>query len=145
MSLISDVRADFSKLTFSTKSLRSFAYVMAAASAILGALIFFFGSVRERAYWLMAAALLFLIFQSVMPTLLKPLYIVWMLLSLLLGWIMSRLLLSLAFFLVITPIGLIMRLLGKDLLNLKLDRQTDSYWIKRNHEIHPPERYERLF
>lgn len=145
MSLINDVRSDFGKLTFSVKSLRSFAYVMSAALGVLGVLIFFFGSVRERGYWLLGAALLFLIVQAALPTLLKPLYMVWMLLSLLLGWLMSRLLLTLVFFLVIFPISVIMRFLGKDLLNLKLDRQRESYWIKRTHSIEAPERYERMF
>ncbi len=145
MSLISDVRADFRKLTINEKSVRSFAFVMSGALTVLGAAIFFFGSVRDRALWFFGAAVLFALLQAVRPLLLKPLYVVWMLLSLVLGWFMSRLLLTLIFFLVITPIGLIMRLFGKDLLSLRIDRHAQTYWLKRSAHARPPESYDRLF
>tara|TARA_Y100000992_G_scaffold301789_1_gene273636 strand:- start:17 stop:211 length:195 start_codon:yes stop_codon:yes gene_type:complete len=48
-----------------------------------------------------------------------------------LGKIVSPLLMAIIFFLVVTPIGLIMRLLGKDLINLKYNK-SKSYWIEKN-------------
>ena len=48
-----------------------------------------------------------------------------------LGFVVSHVILTLFFFLVITPVGLVARLLGKDFLSLKLDRETQTYWIPR--------------
>ena len=62
-----------------------------------------------------------------------------------LGWINTRLLLGLFFYLVLTPAALILRLLGKDLLHQQVDRSAPSYWIKREPVQLDPERYERLF
>jgi hypothetical protein len=49
------------------------------------------------------------------------------------------------FYLVLTPVGLLLRLLGKDPLHRKPDRSAASYWVKRAPEKIDPERYERLF
>jgi hypothetical protein len=145
MSLIKDVRADLAHLPVTEKSIRSFAYVMAGAFFILAMLVFFFGQIRERSFWIAGIAALFLLMFWFLPALLKPLYIFWMLLSFVLGWLMSRLLLTLLFFLVITPIGLVMRLFGKDILQQKTDVQRISYWIKRSPETISAERYEKQF
>jgi len=64
----------------------------------------------------------------IVPVILRPLYVPWMLLSLVLGWVMTRVLLSLTFFCMITPIGLVRRLLGKDSLNRKFSDDLESYW-----------------
>ena len=62
-----------------------------------------------------------------------------------LGWINTRLLLGLFFYLVMTPVALVLRLAGKDLLQQRLDRSAKSYWVKREPAPTDPERYERLF
>lgn len=61
-----------------------------------------------------------------------------------LGWITTRLILGLFFFLVLTPVGLLMRLLGKDVLGEKLDPTTDSYW-KKVEDAEDPQMMERQF
>ena len=76
---------------------------------------------------------------------LKPVYIGWMMFAAALAWINTRVLLGLFYFLVMTPVGLILRLTGKDLLDQRLNRDARSYWVPR---VSPPEersRYERLF
>lgn len=145
MSLIKDVRADLAHLPFTGKSIRSFAFVMAGAFFLLAVLVFFFGQVRERSFWLAGISALFLLMLWLFPALLKPLYAFWMLLSFVLGWLMSRLLLTLVFFLVLTPIGLAMRLYGKDILKQKMDARVTSYWIKRSQETTFINRYEKQF
>jgi hypothetical protein len=80
------------------------------------------------------------------PKALKPVYLAWMSVATVLGFLASQLILTLFFFVVITPIGLLARLSGKDFLSLKLDRQAPSYWLRR--EPHPPKSpadYERQF
>jgi hypothetical protein len=62
------------------------------------------------------------------------------------GWCMTRLILIALFYLVVTPIGLLMRLLGKDFLELKLDRSSAvSYWIPREGPRPEAENYNNQF
>ena len=66
-----------------------------------------------------------------------------MTLAIILGFFVSRLLLSVIFYFVVTPIGLIMRMIGKDLLDLKL-KDRDSYWHVRDDE-YDPKRTEKMY
>ena len=78
------------------------------------------------------------------PVVLKPFYWAWMILASILGWIMTRVILSLLFYAVITPIGLLSRLFGNQFVELKWDKSKDSYWNYKT--IQPKnEDYERQF
>ena len=61
------------------------------------------------------------------------------------GWINTRLLLGLVFYLVLAPMALVLRLLGRDLLDRKWEPGRDSYWRPRPEEGHDPEKDERQF
>ena len=63
-----------------------------------------------------------------MPIILKPLYSIWMYFAVVLGWFMTRLILGLLFYIVVSPIGLISRLFGKRFLDLKNSTINSSYW-----------------
>ncbi len=63
------------------------------------------------------------------PALLKPVRKVWMILSLLMGWVMTRVILVLLFYLVIFPIGFLSRCAGKDFLDRKIEPGKESYWM----------------
>ena len=76
-------------------------------------------------------SIIFLILGLINSNILKPLNFLWMKFGIFLGKIVSPLLMAIIFFLVVTPIGLIMRLLGKDLINLKFNK-SKSYWIEKN-------------
>jgi hypothetical protein len=77
--------------------------------------------------------------------LLKPVYTAWMMFAFVLGWINTRVLLGVFFYLVVTPLGLFLRLTGKDLLDEKLDRGAATYWLKRERKPFDRRRLERLF
>ena len=66
-----------------------------------------------------------------MTVILKPIYWIWMIFAIIIGWIMTRVILSLIFYIIFTPIGLTARLLGKRFLVLRCDRMIDSYWNYR--------------
>ena len=68
-----------------------------------------------------------------------------MMLAILLGWIMTRVILAILFYLAITPIGLIAKLARKDFLGLKIDKLHESYWVKRDKKNLKPIDYERQF
>ena len=79
-----------------------------------------------------------------LPALRRPVYLGSMYLALPIGFVMSHVLVGLVFFVVLTPIGLGMRLLGRDTLGRKLDPGARTYWVE--HDPHrDPRRYFRQF
>lgn len=99
----------------------------------------------EYWHWFLVGAGGFLLTGQIAYRVLRPLYIVWMRFAYILGWINARILLGIFFYLVLTPIGLVLRLTGKDLLDRKIDRTAVSYWKKREGTAPGREQYERLF
>lgn len=69
--------------------------------------------------------------EAMIKKLLRPIQKIWMSLGFLIGWIVTRVILIILFYLVITPIGLLARMLGKHFLDTEFNRNTDSYWIAR--------------
>tara|TARA_B100000315_G_C14298140_1_gene460564 strand:- start:60 stop:359 length:300 start_codon:yes stop_codon:yes gene_type:complete len=62
------------------------------------------------------------------PFFLRPIYIIWMTLATIIGWVMTRVILIALFYFVVTPIGLISRLFGKQFLELKWNKSQESFW-----------------
>ena len=85
----------------------------------------------EIRIWSALISLIFLILGLLNSRILAPFNKLWFKFGIFLGKIFSPLIMGIIFFLLVTPIGLIMRLLGKDLLNLKYDINK-SYWIVKN-------------
>ena len=81
--------------------------------------------------WSLIISFIFLILGLLRSKILTPLNKLWFKFGLFLGKIVSPLIMGVIFFFVVTPIGLLMRLLNKDLLNLKFNN-TSSYWIEKN-------------
>ena len=86
---------------------------------------------NEIKIWSIAISVVFLVLGLLNSKLLLPLNKLWFKFGLLLGKIISPLVMVIIFFLVVTPIGYLMRMLKKDLLNLKLNDEK-SYWIEKN-------------
>ena len=80
--------------------------------------------------WSLVIALIFLTLGLLNSKLLLPLNKIWFKFGILLGKIVSPLIMAIIFFLVVTPIAFIMRIIGKDLLNLKFNNKK-SYWIEK--------------
>ena len=86
-----------------------------------------YSSVR---YWALVLSVTFLILGIINSKLLSPLKVYWIKLGEILGKVIAPLVMSLVFFIILTPIGLILRLFGKDLLKLKKNKKS-SYWLSR--------------
>tara|TARA_B100000902_G_C27314403_1_gene920340 strand:- start:3426 stop:3809 length:384 start_codon:yes stop_codon:yes gene_type:complete len=80
--------------------------------------------------WSLIVSVIFLILGLLKSKLLSPLNYIWYKFGLLLGKIISPLVLIIIFFIVVTPIGILMRILGKDLLNLKYSNKK-TYWVEK--------------
>jgi len=84
----------------------------------------------ELRLWSLFISIVFLFLGLVNSKILNPLNKLWFKFGIFLGKIISPLVMSIIFFLVVTPIGLLMRLFNKDLLNLKFNNNS-SYWIEK--------------
>ena len=82
--------------------------------------------------WPIFVAIIFLILGLMNSKLLTPLNILWAKFGKLLGFIIAPIVMGIVFFVVITPTGLIMKIIGKDLLNNKYNNKIKSYWINRD-------------
>ena len=80
--------------------------------------------------WSLVFSFIFLVLGILNSNILTPLNKLWYKFGILLGKIISPIIMGIIFFLVVTPIGLLMRLLGKDILNLKYSNNK-SYWIEK--------------
>tara|TARA_B100001250_G_C19152917_1_gene508786 strand:- start:59 stop:442 length:384 start_codon:yes stop_codon:yes gene_type:complete len=85
---------------------------------------------EELRIWSLIISIIFLILGLINSKILTPLNKLWFKFGLLLGRIVSPIIMGIIFFLVVTPIGFIMRIIGKDLLNLKFNKDK-SYWIEK--------------
>ena len=81
-------------------------------------------------FWSLLVSLVFLILGLLNSNILTPLNKVWFKFGILLGKVISPIIMGIIFFFVVTPIGLLMRIFKKDLLNLKFN-SNKSYWIKK--------------
>ncbi len=86
---------------------------------------------QEFRLWALVISLFFLILGLLDSKVLTPLNKLWFKFGIFLGKIVSPLIMGLIFFFVVTPIGLIMRILKKDILNLKFNK-SNSYWIEKS-------------
>lgn len=115
---------------------RAFGWVFTAVFVLIGAWPLLHASAPR--WWAIGIAAAFALVTLAKPTLLSGLNRWWMKLGVLLGKVVSPIALGVLFYLVFTPIGLLMRLMGKDPLRLKYDPAGDSYWIRREPPGPPP-------
>ncbi len=109
------------------KGLRNFGLTIGGMIAVFFGILIPWLWGFELPFWPWVVSSIFLILAITVPETLRPVFIVWMKLGHVLGWINTRLLLSLVFYLMITPIGILLKLLGKDTLKRKYDLSEPSY------------------
>jgi hypothetical protein len=112
----------------SSSELRKFGFTMAVPLLIIGGLMLW----REREAWtyLIGLSAAFALFAIILPRALAPLEWAWMRLAHYMSIVMTYVILTLTFVLVITPTGILMRLFGKDPMERKFDSDQKSYWIR---------------
>ena len=146
MNIIEDIRSEIrsAKREPSSRDLTVLALLFLVIGAAMGGSQLLWKGTAAGWYWIIAGAVLCL-FRLITP-LFRSIYSSWLAFSVILGYFVSRILLTIIFFLVITPMGLIFRVIGKDPMERKLDRKAISYWNKKEQEANPSiERYEKQF
>ena len=137
------INEEFQKLDHTPRSLRKFGLMVGGVFLGLGLLLVW----RHRgAGWPFTSIGTILMFLgAVAPLTLKWVYTGWMILALMLGWVMTRVILTAAFYIVVTPIGLLQRVFGKRAIEVDFrEGNVASYWQdRRKHFL--PEDYEKQF
>jgi hypothetical protein len=85
--------------------------------------------------YLILTSLFFLIFGLINSKILSPFNKAWIKLGEILGLIIAPIIMALVYFIILTPISLIVRMFGKDLLGLKFLKKQDTYWMKRKKKL----------
>ena len=106
---------------------------------------FFFWKEKESFQLFLTIGITLFAVGIVIPVILKPVYWVWMVFATVLGWFMTRVILSLLFYVILTPIGLIARSFGKQFLDLKWNKTDSTYWNYHSESIFKKENYEKQF
>ena len=126
------------------KDLRQFGVGLGVILVILGT-IHFFKHNDKTSYVLWGISIFPLISGIFIPNIIRPVYKVFLKVAHAIGWFNTRVILIVLYYLLLTPIGLIMKLFGKDLLNIRIDKKQKSYWIKRQTVRATRETLERQF
>ena len=115
---------------FKISSNRSFGIVFFVVFLLIA--IFPLASSGDIRIWSLIISFIFIILGLLNSKILTPLNKLWFKFGVILGKIISPIIMGIIFFLVVTPIGLIMKVLGKELLRLKYNKKDNTYWIEKN-------------
>mgnify|MGYP001234425170 FL=1 len=133
---------EIKNLNTSNKDIRGFGITIGIILLTISGVLFFYD--KSSFEFIAFAGGGFIALGVIIPILLKPIYIIWMTFAVILGWIMTRVILSLVFFFILTPIGLITRFLGEDFLGLN-NVKSESYWNYRDSDYETNQDYEKQF
>ena len=131
------------KKEIALKELRKFGFTLSCALSILGGFVLWRKGEAGLLLWGIGIAVFLM--GLIKPRSLGAIHKGWMKLAFLMGFFMTHLILALMYYLVFTPVALVMKTLGKDPLRLKHDRNAKSYWIKRPRREFTKESYEKMF
>jgi len=128
------LKEEFLRIDRSAKALGRFGFILGGMSILVGLLLI----ARHRTGLpLLIIGVLLIGAGFFAPNTLKYLHAAWIGFSLLIGWVVTRVILTIVFFLVLTPIGLLQRLAGGSPLELRLHTATHSYWRPRKKSFAP--------
>lgn len=137
------IKEEIKNIKYDKIELVKFSRVMSAAFIIIALILWYY----EKNYfqYFIIVSVLFFVIGLFAAEYLKSVYRIWMTLAVILGWFMTRVILSILYYIVITPIGLIAKLFGKKFIEKKFDRNKATYWNIRNNKEKLKEEYERQF
>ncbi|HWR72878.1 MAG TPA: SxtJ family membrane protein [Nitrospirota bacterium] len=140
--MVNDITKEFTELDRTPQALRNFGLLFFGLFGIVAGVMVWKGNSLWPLFAVIAGG--FLLAGAAFPRALVYPYLAWMAFALLLGWVITRLVLTTVYYIVMTPIGLVLRIAGKDMLDQKIDKGAESYWKK--HEAGTDlERYRKQF
>ncbi len=132
---------EIKKIKAEKKDLRKFGFTVGTVIVLIPALLWLLSKsvyINTGIIIFFLLGLFLIISAVVIPAILKYPHKYWMALALVLGFIMSRIIVTLLFYLAVTPIGLLARLTGKKFIEPDFDKKSESYW-----ELRPKSEYNK--
>jgi hypothetical protein len=126
------------------KEAKKFGLILAFILLVIGTTHFFKGHIRASA-WLYSFSAVSFFIAALLPSFLMPVYIIFIKIAHVIGWVNTRIILCIIFYLIVSPIGLVMRLFKKSPLEKQIDKNKDSYWIKKEYISKDIGHYEKAF
>jgi hypothetical protein len=123
----------------SPKELRTFGLLFVAFAALLGLSIAWRHSLRAAEIVWLVGAIIGAVYFAI-AAIRKPAYLGWCYATYPIGWTVSHVVMLATFYLAVTPVALVLRLMGRDLLNQRIDRSAATYWVP-----HAPSDVKRYF
>jgi len=137
------LKEEFKHIKETKKEFRKFGLTVGSVLVAIAVLLFYFEK-PSATYFAVIGGLLIL-FGAMFPNILKPINKIWMSLAIILGFIMSRVILTILFYLVLTPVAILAKIVSKKFIVLKYDKSANTYWEKRTN-IHKKQiDYDRQF
>ena len=131
--------------TSSRTEQRKFGLVMAGAILFFSLLRYGIHGFANFPVWSFVVAAVFVFFGLVFPRALQPVFMVWMKFSLLLNWVMTRILLTVVYWIIIVPMGVVMQIFSEDPLKRKWLKKGDTYWDEPETQPTELERWRNQF
>lgn len=125
------------------KEFRKFGITIGIFLLIIGS-IFWLKSIESYNYLLTIGGCI-LGFGLLIPIILRPIFIIWMSFAAVMGFVMTRVILSLIFYLIFSPVSITLKIIGKELLQEKIDPGLKSYWIIRDKKVYDPANSEKQY
>lgn len=126
------------------KELRTFGLSLGVVCLIWAGVLYWRGHMGP-VRWLVGASPVLMLLALAAPAALRPLHFIWMPIAKGIAKALTWVLLTLTYYLVFTPFGVIMRLFGKDPLERKMDPKRSSYWIRRQDSSFDPDRMSKQY
>jgi len=132
------------KKDITIKDLRVFALILSGILAVFSVKFCKTGNVFVGGIFL-TISIIALIISVFAPLLIMPVYKIFLFVGKIIGSVVTTLILSIVFYCVFTPIGVILRLTKRDVLGMEIDKEKESYWVERNDRDMKPESMEKQF
>lgn len=141
--IIKDIRYEIHEMVSDKKTVRKFGIIFSVILFLIADWLWY----KDRSSWVWFGGFgAFMMLTAIAaPVILIPLYKAMTIFAIVVGYFVSRIILTLMFVIFFVPVGLFTRLIGKDLLDKNINKKALSYWIKKEQTPFSKEKYERLF
>ncbi len=143
MNLIKDVRQQIQALDVSPENLRKFALLIGGVVLVFAAYSIWKNGVMPGIVLLSALGISLIGIGVVKPAMLRPIYKGWMTLAFVIGWFVSHFILIIFYYFIFSPVAFILRLSGKQFLDVDFRKKRASYWVPRDSSR--PVDYEKMY
>ena len=124
---------DIKNISKTKKDIKKFSYLVGGIIILISLFLLLKGS--SSFHLMLGIGLGLVIIGIIVPIILKPIYLAWMTFAVIIGWIMTRVILTIIFYLIVTPTGLIAKLFRKNFLDLSFRNNSDSHWNYRGNTV----------